>query len=49
MVFFLVKLPPKCEFECSDALNAGGDISFTLVSLIYCVDSWCLEFRSFCM
>jgi len=45
---FLVELPPRCEFEWSDVLNADGDILFSLVSLIYCVDSWCLEFRSAC-
>lgn len=47
-IFFLVELPPKCEFECSDALNADGNILFSLVSLIYFLDSWCLEFRSVC-
>jgi hypothetical protein len=45
-IFFFLELPPKCEFESSDALNA--DILFSVVSLIYCVDSWCLEFRSVC-
>ena len=44
----MVELPPKCEFECTDALNADGGILFSLVSLKYCVDSWCLEFRSLC-
>jgi len=47
-IFFLVELPPKCEFERSDTLNADGDILFSLVSIIYCEDSWCLEFRSVC-
>jgi hypothetical protein len=45
-ICFLVELPPNCECECSDILKADGDILFSLVSLMHCVDSWCLEFRS---